>query len=294
MAANLTITYNISKILPCGCDNMDSALLHGDIINIEDKRFELESQNLSRKEIKKQLEGSYRVFSQKRAFTCLSCNEPVNLNLTNDDGRPFYFKHFDDNKCTYSENTKTYEKHVTTHQDKHKKDIGLTVFREILEGQLKPFGVTIERGYLYKKKLSFIPDFILRFPHSNDVWAIDYFTSISQGSYANHLPKRMSIYKQEGFKVFSFIDDHWLAVDEETGKGTLLYSEKQLVSKQEEDNNWDHFLSHELSKDSLHFLKTNIIDFNVPINTQNIAYVDIEKRVCKIIRFLESSHTDKH
>jgi hypothetical protein len=39
-------------------------------------------------------------------------------------------------------------------EDKSKKDIGLTIFREILEGELKPFNVEIERGYHYKKKLS--------------------------------------------------------------------------------------------------------------------------------------------
>jgi hypothetical protein len=83
--------------------------------------------------------------------------------------------------------SKTYNTQISTHQDKTTKDVGLTVFREILEGQLKPFGAEIERGYFYKKKLSFIPDFTVRLPFSKDVWAIDYYTSISQGSYAHNL-----------------------------------------------------------------------------------------------------------
>jgi hypothetical protein len=47
----------------------------------------------------------------------------------------------------------------------------------------------------------------VRFPFSKEVWAIDYFTSISQGSYAHHQAKRMNTYKTEGFRVSSFIDD---------------------------------------------------------------------------------------
>ncbi|MGX6445794.1 hypothetical protein ACWM35_21465 [Neobacillus sp. K501] len=70
---------------------MEEALLHGGIVNIETKRSELEGKNFSRSEIRKKLTEQYRVFSRKRGFTCPSCKEPVNMNLTVDDGRPFYF-----------------------------------------------------------------------------------------------------------------------------------------------------------------------------------------------------------
>jgi peptide methionine sulfoxide reductase MsrB len=137
---------------------MDSALLHGSIFHIEEKRKELENQNIVRKEVNEQFEAQYRSFSKKGAFTCVCCHKPLNMNLTKDEGRPFYFRHNDESECVYSENTKTYEKHVKIHENLSKKDLGLTVFREILEGQLKPYGAVIERGYHYKKKLSFIPD----------------------------------------------------------------------------------------------------------------------------------------
>jgi hypothetical protein len=195
--------------------SLDSAYLHNSIFNIELKRRELEQQKLKRFEVKRWFEDHYRVFSKKSAFTCLCCNKPVNMNLTKDEGRPFYFRHNDESECSYSENTKTYDKHVSKLEDKSKKDIGLTIFREILEGELKPFNVEIERGYHYKKKLSFIPDFIIKFPKSDDLWAIDYFTAIDQGlatgSYARHLSKRMKTYKEEGFKTFS-ICGSWLAI----------------------------------------------------------------------------------
>lgn len=266
---------------------LEEALLHGDVVNIEAKRIELEEQNLSRSEIRERLTTQYRAFSKKKAFTCPCCDEPVNMNLTVDDGRPFYFKHLDGKKCTYSENSKTYETQTSTHQDKKKKDIGLTVFKEILEGQLKPFRAEIERGYFYKKKLSFIPDFIVRFPFSKEVWALDYYTSISHGSYAHNLEKRMNTYKAEGFRTFAFIDDFWLAVNAETDKGTLLIAEMQVANKGEEDKNWDQFLNQKMPDKALQFLRTENADFRAPIDTRSIAYVNIENRSCKIVRFLE-------
>lgn len=218
---------------------LEEALLHGDLFNIEAKRTEYERQHLNRSEISRQLTMQYRAFSKKKAFTCPCCDEPVNMNLTKEEGRPFYFKHLDGKKCAYSENSKTYDTHIFTQQDKQKKDIGLTVFREIVEGQLKPLNTVIERGYFYKKKLSFIPDLIVRFPFSEQVWAIDYFTSISQSSYAHNLEKRMKTYKEEGFKVITFIDDLWLAINSETDKGTLLTAEMHVANKHKEDHLWD-------------------------------------------------------
>jgi hypothetical protein len=99
---------------------LEEALLHGGIVNIETKRMELEGINLSRNEIRKMLTKQYRVFSRKQAFTCPCCDELVKMNLTVDDGRPFYFKHLDGKECTYSENSKTYDRQVSTHQDKKK------------------------------------------------------------------------------------------------------------------------------------------------------------------------------
>ncbi|WP_423800706.1 hypothetical protein [Neobacillus sp. SAB-20_R2A] len=263
---------------------MEEALLHGNIINIEAKRQELESESFSRDDIISKLNDQYRVLSKKRAFTCRCCNESVNMNLTKEEGWPFYFKHYDGKKCSYSENSKTYEKQVSSQQDKQKKDIGLTVFREILEGQLKPIGAEIERGYFYKKKLSFIPDFIVRFPHSKERWAIDYYTSITQGGYAQNIEKRLAAYSKEGFKAFSFIDDVWLAIDPETSKGTLLTPEMQVTRKSQEDEVWDHALNHDLPLD-IQTIISEVTDLPFPVETRSIAYVDPASRSCKIIRF---------
>lgn len=277
---------------------MDSAYLHNSVFNIEEKRRELERQNLTRSEVKRWFEDNYRVFSRKSAFTCLCCNKPVNMNLTKDERRPFYFRHNDESECSYSENTKTYEKHVSKLEDKSKKNVGLTIFREILQGELKAYDVEIERGYHYKKKLSFIPDFIIKFPNSEERWAIDYFTAIDQalttGSYARHLSKRMKTYKQEGFKTFSFVDYSWLSFLEETNKGTLLTAETYVTSKTHEDDLWDKFLKENVQADLLNFFMKVTGATMRKFNTRNIAYVDVFNRLCTIFRFIPISQHDRN
>jgi hypothetical protein len=44
---------------------LEEALLHGDVVNIETKRIELEAPNISRSEIRKLLITQYRAFSKK-------------------------------------------------------------------------------------------------------------------------------------------------------------------------------------------------------------------------------------
>ncbi|MFV8829525.1 hypothetical protein [Alkalihalobacterium sp. APHAB7] len=277
---------------------MDSAYLHNSVFNIELKRRELEQQHLNRQESVRWFETNYRVFSKKSAFTCLCCNKPVNMNLTKDEGRPFYFRHNDESECSYSENTRTYDKHVSKLEDKSKKDIGLTIFREILEGELKLFDVEIERGYHYKKKLSFIPDFIIKFPNSEERWAIDYFTAIDQGltsgSYARHLSKRMKTYKEEGFKPFSFVDYSWLSYIEETNKGTLLTAETYITSKTHEDYQWDTFLDRNVKGGLLDFFTQFTGSTFKEFNSRNIAYVDVFNRVCTIFRFIPIGQNDRN
>jgi hypothetical protein len=278
--------------------SLDSAYLHNSVFNIELKRRELEQQSLTRSEVRNWFERNYRVFSKKSAFTCLCCNKPVNMNLTKGEGRPFYFRHIDESECSYSENTKTYDKHVSKLEDKSRKDIGLTIFREILEGELKPYDVEIERGYHYKKKLSFIPDFIIKFPNSEERWAIDYFTAMDQGlasgSYAQHLSKRMETYKEEGFKSFSFVDYGWLSFLEETNKGTLLTAETHVTSKTLEDSLWDKFLEGNVLGDLLNFFIETTGATMREFNTRNIAYVDIYKRLCTIFRFIPITEHDRN
>lgn len=269
---------------------MDAAYLHNSIFNIESKRRELEEKKIPHEEIRRLFNRDYRAFSKKNAFTCLDCHSPVIMNITKDEGTAFYFRHKNSGDCSYSSNTKTYEKHVSKLENKSKKDIGLTVFREILEGELKPYHVRVERGYHYKKKLTFIPDFILTFPNSEERWAVDYFAAMDQGinsrSYTDHLARRMEVYKKEGFKIFSFVDYRWISFLEETNKGTLMDAEIHVTSKSQEDKQWDTFLNENVQDELLRFfIDETRANMNL-FNTSNIAYVDVTDRTCTIFRFL--------
>lgn len=98
----------------------------------------------------------------------------------------------------------------------------------------------------------------------------------------------MKTYQVEGFKVFSFIDDYWLAINSETDKGTLLNAEMCVSNKSIEDQRWDQYINQEISRDELQFLKIEVACLQNSIDTKSIAYVNIETRTCKIIRFLEA------
>lgn len=277
---------------------METAFLHNSIINIEAIRYDLEVQGLSRKDILRQLELNYRIFSKKSAFLCVCCHKPVSMNLTKEEGRPFFFRHTDDSDCVYSDNSTTYNNHSNSHERKQLKDIGLTVFKEILQAQLKPHGIQVERGYSYKKKLSFVPDLTVTFPDSNIVWAIDYFTAVAQkvanGSYANHLARRMESYDQNGFVPFSFIDISWLALHKETSVGTLLKSEHHIARKTSADLEWDDFLSSKITEDMWTTIRSLYPSFASPVNIKNITYVDISNRNCKLLRFHEMVHNERN
>lgn len=278
--------------------SMDSAFLHDTVFDIENKRKELEKHKLDRNEINGWFEERYRNFSKKGAFTCICCNKTVTMNLTKVEGRPFYFRHNDDSECSYSRNTRTYEKHISKYEVKSKKDIGLTIFKEILEGQLMSRGAKIERGFHYKKELSYIPDIIISFPSQEQLWVIDYYTAIGQGivsgSYARHLHNRKMSYEKEGFKTFSFVDSSWLSFDEDTNKGTLLSAETHVTNKDEEDVLWDRFLKEKLHSDLFSYFIKETGGSSREIDIQHIIYVDIFNRLCTIFRFIETSYNSRN
>ncbi|MFC6038922.1 hypothetical protein ACFPYN_05575 [Paenisporosarcina macmurdoensis] len=272
---------------------MDIAILHGEFFDIEQKRRSLENPTKSRKEIVNKIDNEYRVFSKKGAFICICCNTPVKMNLTTEELRPFYFSHFDSRECSYSENHKVYQKQQETSEDNMTKQVEITVLREILEGQLKPLNIDIQRGYLYKKRLSFVPDFILTFPNEKK-WAIDYHTSIQLGRdnlFVKQLNRRKQVYADEGFQVFSFVGENWLAFNEDTGKGTLLKTESNFVMKTKADFEWDKFIF-QLNAECLDMLNETLNTDSLSVDTQSIQYLNVNERTCKIVRFLHTADSN--
>ena len=275
---------------------MHSAYLHNDVVDIENERIACEREGMPRDGILRWLEERYRVFSKKGAFTCLCCDKPVTMNLTKEEGRPFYFRHNDESECAYSENTRTYEKQVNRMENVSTKDLGLTLLRDMLSGLLNPYDIEVQRGFHCKEKLAFVPDFIVRFPDSAQVYAIDFFTSLEQGlrsgSYAKHLRKRMKWYQEEGIGSLSFVDISWLSYLEETNKGTLLRAEEPLRLKTEEDVKWDHFFETELSEALQSVLQREAGLHITAFDTRSVIYLDTSNQNCTIYRHLWSQEAD--
>ncbi|MEX3624943.1 hypothetical protein [Viridibacillus arvi] len=275
---------------------MKTALLHGEIIDIEDKRISLESNYINRDDVIKKLKDEYRTFSRKGAFKCYCCDTPVKMNLTSNERSPFYFSHVDSRECSYSVNYSVYRSQQVLVEDGLNKQVGLAVLKEILEGQVKPLNIDVQRGYMFKDKLSFVPDFVLQFPNSKKILAVDYHTNIrlgKNGSFEKQLENRKRTYLEMGFQVFSFVDASWLALSKETGKGTLLNTESNFIMKNKHDHLWDDFiktLDNRLTNTIRNLNGTDLLS----IDTKSIHYLDINKRECKIVRFLQSKQHEKN
>lgn len=265
---------------------MNQAILHGEKVDIEERREQLELLGYSRNDLIDLLNLEYRMFSKKKAFSCVGCGSPVNMNLTILEGRPFYFKHFDEESCTYSENYNVYERNVKEFEDKVVKDKGITILKEIIEGNLKIKNVSVEDGYSFKKRLSFVPDLVITFPESDDVWVIDFFTAESRlkesNRYKVNIQQRISSYEERGFKYFLFVDSKWLTIKRDNF-GTLLPSEMSVSSKEIENEKWDEFLNDNITGELFGFFRREL-RFNVDsFETRNISYIDINER--KLLKY---------
>lgn len=276
---------------------LNQAILHGEKVDIEERREQLELQGYSRNDLIDLLNLEYRMFSKKKAFSCVGCGSPVNMNLTILEGRPFYFKHFDEESCTYSENYNVYERNVKEFEDKIVKDKGITILKEIIKGNLKVKNVSVEDGYSFKKRLSFVPDLVITFPESDDVWVIDFFTAESRlkesNRYKVNIQQRISSYEERGFKYFLFVDSKWLTIKGDNF-GTLLPSEMGVSSKGIENEKWDEFLNDNITGELFDFFKGEL-RFNVNgFETRNISYINIDERKLLKYYFLMVSKQNKN
>jgi hypothetical protein len=263
---------------------MESAWFHGRLFHIQDELYRLSANGLDKKQIIQQLNENYRLFSKKEAFSCVCCGKPVEMVLPLE--RSFHFRHKDGSECSYSENYRKYQKQKEKYENIKRHDLGKTILRTILEGQLKPYGITIQDGYHYREKLSFIPDFILTFPNREKKWAIDYFTGFkgSKG-YAAHIAKRKETYLKLGIKPFFFVDEAWLAFNPKISAfTTFVESELHIIEKRAQDRTWNMFLL-DLEPHLLDILLQQPSKYE-PFDTRSIVYINPTDRTCKILRFL--------
>ncbi|MCQ6557728.1 hypothetical protein [Paenibacillus mendelii] len=191
---------------------MESALLHSEVIEVERERSELLRQGLTPEAARERLEDKYRIYSrEKGAFVCACCSSRVVMVLYADRA---IFRHYDSEACAGERNYINY----TAGREKArelaiKHSEGKELLRRIFLS-LQDEGDQAEDGYLYKKELRFVPDFLLT-ARNGERWAIDYIVSLKgDAAYRKRLRNRLACYRSHGFKPLFLIDRFWLAVTE--------------------------------------------------------------------------------
>ncbi|UVI32679.1 hypothetical protein [Paenibacillus spongiae] len=191
---------------------MESALLHSEVIEVERERSEMLRQGLTPEAARDRLENKYRIYSrEKGAFTCSCCSSRVVMVLYADRA---IFRHYDSEACAGERNYIHYaagREKARELADKHAE--GKELLRRTLQ-LLQDEGDTFEDGYLYKKELRYVPDFLLT-ARNGERWAIDYIVSLKgDAAYRRKLRNRLACYRSHDFKPLFLIDRSWLAVTE--------------------------------------------------------------------------------
>ncbi len=218
---------------------MNVALLNHYEIDIEREGIELEEAGYERNAVIEQLYKRYRGASKKGDFRCVCCDERVKMVLS--DNKVFFFSHYDKDRCSYSENHKTYKSQKSL-EDAPKHRAGKAILRTYLEGTCKTNVIRMTDGYRFKSTLSYVPDFILEFP-SGQRWAIDYLTGLKNDKkYANSLHKRKNTYIEHHFTPIFLFDSYWLAYAPDISHVSLVDGELLCVGQTQLDNLWTDFI----------------------------------------------------
>jgi hypothetical protein len=266
---------------------MNVALLNDYEIDIDRVSKELEEMGYKRSEVKNQLNERYRRFSQKGNFRCICCDERVEMVLAND--KAFHFRHYDKERCAYSENYKTYTNQKESLEDAPKHRAGKAIIRTYLEGTCKTNDIKFSDGYYYKDVLSFVPDFILEFP-SGQRWAIDYITGLKNDrKYANSLDKRRNTYVQNDFIPIFLFDSYWLAYEPDIHHISLVDGEILFVGHTTQDDLWTEFI--EGLDPTLKNILFNSRSYSHQV--KSMTYIAPHEREIKIIRFLHEKFDPK-
>lgn len=259
---------------------MNVALLNDYEIDIESLGMELEGQGYERNEVIKQFNKQFRLFSQKGDFQCVCCNESVEMVLS--DEKVFFFRHKYKEKCSYSENHKTYKSQKGL-EDAPKHKAGRAILKTYLEGTCKSNNIRLTDGYRFKSTLSYVPDFILEFSNGHR-WAIDYLTGLKNDKkYANSLNKRRLTYIQHQFTPIFLFDNYWLAYEPNINYVSLVEGELLCVSQTKQDLIWTDFIKGLDLRLKYALLNNRPFSFQV----KSMAYFAPHDREIHIVRFLQ-------
>src|SRR6185312_17480206 len=126
-------------------------------------------------------------------------------------------------------------------------------------------------GYLYKKELRHVPDFLLTFDNGEQ-WALDYIVALrGDASYRRRLRSRLASYRANGFKPLFLLDRSWLAVTE---SAYISYNHSELdmrLPANPYDERWRHAISE--------------LPMPLPGPVHSLVYLDVPKARAVLTRF---------
>jgi len=248
---------------------MEFAILHHSIVELERERAALVRQGRTLEAAREHLEEKYRIYSrEKGAFLCACCSSRVVMVLYADRA---LFRHYDSEACSGERNYTTYAAGRAKLKElavKHAE--GKEAIRQHLQ-QLQGEGYTFEEGYLYKKELRYVPDFLLNM-ENGERWAIDYVVTLKgDAAYRRRLRARLACYQAHGFKPLFLLDRSWLAV---TDSAYLAFNHAEL-SMRAPANPYDELWQRELSSAPL----------NLQEQVYSLLYLDVQEEMTYLARF---------
>lgn len=267
---------------------MEWAYLYTSVVNLDQERNQLQSEGHTLRGSKNILEEKYRSHSDKNGFACPTCRNPVRMVLDT----PCYFRHErdDHSRCPSTDNMATYEKN-TQAEDKKVHRVGKQIIRTVLEGHARIHGAMVKEGYFFNKRLSIVPDFIIEFPNSEKVWAIDYITGLKQNeNYTNQIIRRKDIYRRHGIKPFFFLDIKWLTVHPDSDLLALLVpAEHQLSTVSPKDKKWSDLLQErEQEIGGWYVSEGRQFSWYRPYPVHHVLYLDPHERKAHVLRYLST------
>ena len=261
---------------------METAQLHNETINIQRERNELVRKKLSPEEIHAFFEEKYRLFSrEKGSFTCSCCNERVVMVLFQDKA---IFRHYNAEACAGERNYAAYSagRERNNEQARKQADAKEMIFEALMEADQGYY--TVLEGYLFKKELSFVPDFLVSFPNG-ELWTIDYMVTLrGDAAFRKKMERRLRSYKSNGFKSLFLIDHNWLAITKERNISFNHCELSTAVPANDANAAWESFIvSQQLNGELFRrYFQTNVV------KVDSILYLDLSRRTIRLTRFLHN------
>ncbi|WP_308638725.1 hypothetical protein [Paenibacillus silvisoli] len=263
---------------------MEAARLHHQTIYIERERNELVARRLSAEQINAVFEGKYRIFSrEKGSFQCGCCGERVVMVLYQDKA---IFRHYSSERCAGERNYATYlagretQRETAIKQSAGKEALHLAFMQANRSGHYR-----VEEGYLFKKELKAVPDFIVTF-QDGEQWAIDYIVTLrGDNAFRKRIDNRLRGYREHGLQPLFLIDAGYMALQGERSISFNHSESRMVVPKNDYSRAWETYIAGQQLDWELFERYFGTKDVSV----QSLLYMDVEKGMGQLTRFLQLS-----